>query len=106
MIEVQDICPVGKGCILATCSVHIVPWKMTMHEVKIFEKGARRWIGLPCREKIIGNEKTYVELLSFDSEAVKTKFRDQVMGAIDKYIETNPDMKMQDVISIDSECPF
>ena len=106
MIDVQNICPVGKGCILATCSVHIVPFKITLHEVKIFEKGARRWIGLPAREKMVGNDKTYIELITFDNESVKNKFRDQIMGAIDKYLELNPSMKMDDVISLDAACPF
>ena len=40
MIEVQNINAVNKGSLLATCDVHIVPWKLTFHEVKIFEKGA------------------------------------------------------------------
>lgn len=106
MIEVKNIQPVNKGCVLCTCSIHIKPWQLTMHEVRVFEKGANRWIGMPSREKGVGVEKSYVELLTFDSDAVKNKFRDQIMTAIDKYLVENPDMKMPDVITLDAECPF
>ena len=107
MIEVSNINPLNKGSLLATCSVRIVPWKMTMHDVKIFEKGANRWITLPAKEFAgESGEKKYTELLTFDCDAVKNRFRSQIMGAIDKYLEENPDMKPEDVITQDDAFPF
>lgn len=107
MIEVQNINAVGKGCILATCDVHIVPWKMTLHDVKIFEKGANRWLGLPSREIVNDmGEKKYIELVTFDNEGVKNRFRSQIMGAIDKFLDNNPEMKPEDVIKETDDLPF
>lgn len=107
MIEVENINPVNKGSLLATCDVHIIPWKLRLHEVKIFEKGASRWIGMPAREYINNeNEKKYVELITFDGDAVKNKFRSQIMGAVDKFLQGNPEMKTADVIKETDEIPF
>lgn len=106
MIEVRDINPINKGSLLATCTVHIEPWKLSLHEVKIFQKGNNRWIGMPAREKPgdLG-EKTWVELITFDNEAVKNRFRSQIMGAIDMFLAKNPDLKPEDVIKAE-ELPF
>lgn len=106
MLTVENIRAVQKGSLLATCDVHILPWKMTIHEIKIFEKGPNRWINLPCREQVdaAGNKK-YIDMISFDNEGVKSRFKDQIMGAIDKYLSSNPEMKPEDVITED-ELPF
>jgi hypothetical protein len=108
MIEVKNIFPIRKGALLASCDVHILPWKLTLHEVKIFEKGANRWIGLPSRESHNDGEgaKKYIELISFDSEAVKNAFRNQIMGAIDKFLADNPNMELEDVVKMDDGLPF
>lgn len=107
MLEIQNINPLNKGTLLATCDVHIIPWKMTLHEVKIFEKGANRWIGMPSKEftNEMG-EKKYTELLTFDNDGVKNRFRNQIMGAIDKFLSSNPDMVPEDVVKEDDEIPF
>lgn len=107
MIEVQNINALNKGSLLATCDVHIVPWKITLHDVKIFEKGANRWIGMPAKE-ITNNmgEKKYIELITFDNEGVKNRFRSQIMGAIDKYLANNPDMTPEDAIKETDDIPF
>ena len=92
---------------LATCDVHIIPWKITLQEIKIFEKGANRWIGLPSREFVSdAGEKKYVELITFDSEGIKNRFRSQIMGAIDKFLDSNPGMKPEDAIKDSDELPF
>ncbi len=107
MLEVQNINAVNKGTLLATCDVHIIPWKMTLHEIKVFEKGANRWIGMPSREFTNDQgEKKYTELLTFDTEAIKNRFRNQIMGAIDKFLAENPEMKPEDVVKEDDELPF
>lgn len=107
MINVLNIHAINKGTLLATCDVHIIPWKLTLHEVKVFEKGSSRWISLPSKDFITNEgEKKYTELMSFDNEAIKNRFRSQIMGAIDKYLESNPDMKPEDVVKEDDEIPF
>ena len=107
MIEVSNINPVHKGNLLATCSVHIAPWKMTMHEVKIFEKGSNRWLGMPARPfKNEADETKYVELITFDSEAIKNRFKAQIMGAVDKFLAANPNMTPEDAIKADADIPF
>lgn len=107
MLEVQNINAVDKGSLLATCDVHIVPWKMTLHEVKIFQKGANRWIGMPAKEFTNDmGEKKYTDLITFDNDGVKNRFRNQIMGAIDKFLSENPDMKPEPVVKEDDEMPF
>lgn len=106
MIEVSNINPVMKNSLLATCTVHIKPWKLYLHEVTIFEKGANRWVGMPSRQFEQNGEKKYVELITFEGDAVKKRFRDQICQAVDKYLATNPDCKPEDVITEDSDFPF
>ncbi len=107
MIEVTNINAINKGTLLATCDVYIVPWDMELNEVKIFEKGANRWLGMPSRE-FVNNDgtKKYIELVNFRKEATKNRFRSQIMGAIDKYLASNPEMVPEDVIKDDEELPF
>jgi len=107
MLEVQNITPIDKGSLLATCDVHIIPWKMTLHDIKIFQKGANRWIGMPSKEFTNDmGEKKYTELVTFDNDGIKNRFRSQIMGAIDKFLSENPDMKPEDVVKEDDEIPF
>lgn len=107
MLEVSNINAINKGSLLASCSVHIIPWKMTLHEVKIFEKGSNRWLGLPAREFVNAmGEKSFVELITFDNDAVKNRFRAQIMGAVDKFLQGNPEMKPEDVIKNNDDLPF
>lgn len=107
MLEVTNINAVQKGSLLATCDVHVKPWRMTFHDIKVFEKGSNRWITLPAKELVNDmGEKKYIEMISFDNEGVKNRFRSQIMGAIDKYLSTNPDMKPEDAIREDEELPF
>ena len=106
MLEILNINPINKGSLLASCDVHIVPWKMTMREVKVFEKAGRRWVRLPCREVINAmGEKNYIEVICFDTDAIKTRFTSQVTTAIDEYLLANPDMTPEDVIK-EEEIPF
>lgn len=107
MIQVYNVTAVEKGSLKATCDVYIEPWDMELSEVKIFEKGANRWIGMPAREFVNPmGEKKYVELITFRKEATKNRFRSQIMGAVDKYLAENPDMIVEDLIKSDAECPF
>ncbi len=107
MIEVSNINAVNKGSLLATCDVYIQPWDQELNEVKIFQKGENRWLGMPSREFINNlGEKKYIELVNFRKEATKNRFRAQIMGAVDKYLASNPEMKPEDVIKEDDQMPF
>lgn len=107
MLEVLNIHPIKKGSLLATCDVHIKPWQITLHDIKIFEKGANRWINLPSKEFVNDSgDKKFTELVTFDNDSVKNRFRNQIMGAIDKFLEANPEMKSEDVIKPDDNYPF
>lgn len=107
MLEIQNIQPINKGNLLAQCDVHIIPWKMTLREVKVFQKGENRWIGMPSRDFINNaGEKKYVDLVDWDNEGIKNRFRSQIMGAVDKFLAANPDMKQEDVVKEDDQVPF
>ena len=106
MIEITNINPVMKKSLLATCSVYIKPWHLFLHEVMIFEEGARRWIALPSQVFEKDGEKKYKELVAFDSEGAKKRFRDQIMLAVDKFLAENPNCQPEDVIKEDSVFPF
>lgn len=106
MIEVKNINPINKGSLLATCDVYIKPWKLTLHEVKIFEKGVNRWLSMPSREFVNPEgEKKYIELMSWDNEAIKNRFRAQILDAVMKFLTGNPELKVEDVIK-EEELPF
>ncbi len=107
MIEISNINAVNKGSLLATCDVYIQPWEMTLHEIKIFEKGANRWLGMPSKEFTNpAGEKKYSELVRFRKDSTVKRFRAQIMEAVDKFLAQNPDMKPEDVIKENDEMPF
>ncbi len=107
MIEIYNINPVQKGTLLATCDVYIQPWDMELSEIKIFQKGTNRWIGMPAKEFVNDlGEKKFIELVNFRKVGTKNRFRSQIMGAVDKFLSENPNMTPPDVIKADDECPF
>lgn len=107
MIEVENIQAINKNYLLASCDVHIIPWKLTLRGIKIFEKAGGRWITLPAKEIIKDNvEKSYEEMITFDNDGVKNRFRNQIMDAIDKYLANNPEMKPESVIKENDDLPF
>lgn len=106
LIEISNINPILKNNLLATCTVHIKPWKIFFHEVTIFEKGQNRWVALPSRAYESNGERKYVELVSFDNEGAKKRFRDQVCEAVDKFLAANPECKPEDLIKEDEPFPF
>lgn len=107
MLEVENIRAINKGNLLATCDVHIKPWRTTLHDIKIFQKGNSRWISLPSKEYTNdAGEKKYTELVTFDNDGIKERFRDQIMRAVEAYIASNPDLKPEDIIKEDDTVPF
>jgi hypothetical protein len=72
---------------------------MTIHSINIFQKGANRWIAMPTKQEIKDDGvKIYNEVMTFDSEVVRNRFRSQILEAIDAELEKNPDMTPEDVI--------
>jgi cation diffusion facilitator CzcD-associated flavoprotein CzcO len=92
--------------VLAICDVHIKPWQMTLKEVTIFQKGMQRWIGMPSRMYEKDGERKYKELIEFDNEPAKKRFRDQVMKFVEAYLEKNPNLEPESLVKIDEDMPF
>lgn len=105
-IKISNIEKIEKNSLLASCDVHIVPWKMTLHNVTIFEKGQQRWLGMPSRKWEKDGEEKYQELISWTDEGVKKRFRSQIMKAVDAYLAENPSLEPEPAIQENEEIPF
>ena len=105
MIKVTNVNPINKGDVLASVSVYIAPWKLKINEVLVFQKGVNRWIALPSRKFEQNGETKYAKLLEFDDNAEK-RFRDQIMEAVDLYIEQQGDLVAEDTIKDSEPFPF
>lgn len=106
MIEVISVNPINKGDMVASVSVHIKPWKQKIHEIMVWQKGINRWISLPTRKYETQGETKYAKLIEFDDAAADKRFRDQILQAVEAYIERNGDLVPEDVIKDDQEFPF
>ena len=61
---------------------------------------------MPSKEFVTETgDKKYIELIRFP-EKIKERFRKQVMEAVDKYLASNPEMKVEDLIKEAEELPF
>jgi len=107
MIEIINIKAIRKGMLLGTCDVYIAPWDMEIMDVKIFEKGSNRWIGMPSKEIPNGDfEKKYVELIKFRKSATSNRFKEQILNAVKKELTANPNMEPIDAIKELGDFPF
>lgn len=107
MIEIKNVKPLRKGSLLAVCDVRIVPWQITIHDVKIFQKGINTWINLPSVEFTTKTgEVKHKDMVSFDNDDVLKRFRNQVMPYITSYLDKNPDLEPEPVITESAELPF
>lgn len=107
MIEIQNIDRIDKGSLLMKCDVYIKPWRLVLKEVKVFQKGVQRWIGMPSRE-VLGSDgiRKYHELIDFDSDSVKKRFREQILKKVQEVLETDPEVGIADPIQETEEMPF
>lgn len=107
LIEISNIFPIHKGDLMATCSVQIKPWGMTFHKVTVWQKGVNRWISLP-REKYENREgeTKYNDLIQFDDNNAKKRFSDQIITAVNEYIENEGDFTPQALITEDAPLPW
>lgn len=106
MIEVFNIYPINKGDVLASVSVAIKPWHMKIHKIMVMQKGVNRWVNLPQERFESKGETKYTKLIEFDDPGSDKRFRDQIMAAIDAYIQKNGDLTPEDVIKEQQEMPF
>jgi hypothetical protein len=63
---------------------------MVIHNLTVHAKGEARWVGMPAREWT--NEqgvKQYSPLIEFRDRATASRFRDQVLDALDKHLEAS-----------------
>lgn len=91
LIEVLNIDKVSdQPSLIATCDVRIIAIKYTLVGVRIFEKGASRWIGVPA-QKITAKDGTvkYMDTGRWDTDQISRKFRDAVMLEFDKHVAKN-----------------
>lgn len=106
MINVISVNPINKGDLLASVSVHIKPWKLTIHEIIVMQKGQNRWVNLPQRKYESNGETKYAKLLEFDDSGTEKRFRDQIVAAVEEYITRNGDLQPEDVIKEEEPFPF
>ncbi len=107
MIEIFNVNVINKGDMQATCSVKFKPWKFTLHQIPIFQKGVNRWVGLPTKkyETVLGEIK-YQDIMEWDDESTKKRFRDQIILAVDDYIEKNNGLHGEPLVSENNDFPF
>ena len=107
MLEVTNIQAINKGTVLCKCDVRVIPWKMTMHDVLVFEKGQDRYCSLPTEKfETREGEVKYKKKISFDTDEITRRFQSQVMKAIDEYLAGNPEMEPEPVVTSDQTVPF
>jgi hypothetical protein len=106
MIEIFNVNPINKGDLLASCSIHIQPWKLKIHKVMVFQKGINRWVSFPREKYEVGGETKYTDLMELTDPGATKRFRDQVVEAVEAYIAQNGDMVPEDVIKDNQDFPF
>ena len=106
MIEVFNVNPIHKGDLVASVSVHILPWKFKIHKITVFQKGTQRWVSLP-REKYESNGETkYSDLMEITDAGAANRFRAQILEAVDLYEAKNGGFVPEDVIKPEEPFPF
>jgi hypothetical protein len=69
---------------------------MVIHDLSIHEKGGSRWVGPPAREWTDSQgRKQYVPVIEFRDRGTQNRFRDQVLAALDKYLEQLEEQEQQ-----------
>lgn len=106
MIEILNVNAINKGSVQATCTVHVKPWKLKIHKVMIFQKGNNRWVSLPSEKFEVDGETKYKDLMEFDDATVLKRFKDQVLLAVDLYIQEKGDLIPEDVVKKNEDFPF
>lgn len=101
-IEIQNIKMKDQGALKLQCDVIIHPWKMTMREVKYFEKDDNRWLGMPSRSWKKDDEWQNMDLVFFHDQDAREQFRSAVIEKIMIELELGVEEKP----ILDEEVPF
>jgi hypothetical protein len=57
----------------------VLPSGMIVHDCQLFEKGDRRWIGLPTKQYESGGERKFAALIEFSDRQTEDRFREQAL---------------------------
>jgi hypothetical protein len=67
-----------------------LPSGLVLHNLMLHEKDCSRWIGFPAREWTSEQGgKQFAKLIEFAARATATRFRDHVLAAIDRHLESS-----------------
>jgi hypothetical protein len=67
-----------------------LPSGMVLHNLMLHEKGEARWVGFPAREWTNQEgQKQFAKLVEFIDRRTAERFRDAVLDALDKHLETH-----------------
>jgi hypothetical protein len=65
-----------------------LPSGLIIHGLSLHEKGEMRWVGMPAREWVDNSgEKQFAKIIEFRDRATADRFRDEVLEALDCYLE-------------------
>jgi len=106
MIDVFNVNAINKGDLLASCSVEIKPWKLKIHNIMVFQKGQNRWVSLPREKYESQGETKFRDFLEFTDASALKRFRDQILSAVESYIDQNGSLEPEDVIKDGDDFPF
>jgi hypothetical protein len=69
----------------------MLPSGLIIHDCTLHERGGERWISLPSREwKDAQGKRQFAAFLTFVDRETGDRFRDQVLAALDRYMEVRP----------------
>jgi hypothetical protein len=66
----------------------VLPSGLVLHDLMLHERNGARWVGFPSREwKDAEGNRQFACLIDFSSRATANRFREQVLDALDAYLE-------------------
>ena len=102
-IKISNVSMKNKGALILQCDIELVPWGLSLREVRYFEKGQNYWIGMPCRSwKGDDDQWCFKELIQFTDTDTKERFRKSICDKIREAIENGVD----ETPAMDEEVPF
>lgn len=90
MIKITKYKAIDKGFLLGTFSIEVVEWKLYINEMTYFQKGPKRWIGMPSRSYEVDNVKNYYPYVGFTDQGRSGAFQEAVIKALDEYLAQMP----------------
>lgn len=107
-LEIMSATAINKGVVIAKCDVHIVPWKIILKDVTIFEKDGKRWPSMPSARWTHEGKTKYKEVVAWADSETRERFREQFLKVWDEYVAagllTEPESPKS--VSEDEDIPF